>query len=168
MKISRDVNGNKILKIESKDITSGRGFSIHTLGNLPETHREGIFYNSKNEIFEYIRLHGTDKQKTTITANSEFSLLDMINGVSYGNNTSIFKTSLDDNDLDQLINIICKGCRHETKSRIRSLLEYDFDNVNMYGVKDRFFYNPVWDRWSYCAGQDYVSEMKSVRESLLK
>lgn len=37
-KISRDINGNKIVKISFPD-TGQKGFSIQTLGNLPLTHR---------------------------------------------------------------------------------------------------------------------------------
>ena len=39
MKLSRDINGNKILKLTSKDLEGRRGYNIQTNGNLPLTHR---------------------------------------------------------------------------------------------------------------------------------
>lgn len=63
MKISRDINGNKILKIESSDVNGERGFSIQTLGNLPETHRKGICEHTMGEVFEHVHACGTPRQK---------------------------------------------------------------------------------------------------------
>lgn len=63
MKITRDVNGNKILKIESSDIGGARGFSVQTLGNLPKTHKEGVNGDTWRELCAFIREHGTKSQK---------------------------------------------------------------------------------------------------------
>ncbi len=63
MKISRDVNGNKILKIESHDINGQRGFSVQTLGNLPKTHSEGVNFNTWRELCTFIRQCGSTSQK---------------------------------------------------------------------------------------------------------
>lgn len=67
MKISRDTNGNKILKIESGDLNGARGFSVQTLGNLPKTHRDGIFSGTRDELAAYINEHGSDRQKTLVS-----------------------------------------------------------------------------------------------------
>ena len=60
LKLSRDINGNKIVKVK---IEGSRGFSIQTLYNLPLTHKEGIGSHTRNEIHTYIRKHGTERQK---------------------------------------------------------------------------------------------------------
>lgn len=67
MKISKDINGNKTLKIESVDtINESRGFSIQTLGNLPITHRDGICNATIAEVKVYIADHGTKLQKSKL------------------------------------------------------------------------------------------------------
>lgn len=73
-----DKNGNKCIKVESTDFNIGRGFSIQTNGNLPMIHNGySAGTNSKDlslwannairqEIYEYIQKHGTDKQKQKV------------------------------------------------------------------------------------------------------
>lgn len=65
LKISRDINGNKIVKISfpSENI---RGFSIQTNGNLPLTHSSNI--PRHEEIIAYVKLYGTHRQKRIIAA----------------------------------------------------------------------------------------------------
>lgn len=66
MKISRDVNGNKTLKITNQDLNGDRGFSIQTLGNLPVTHQNGICGMTIIEVKLYIANHGTKSQREKI------------------------------------------------------------------------------------------------------
>lgn len=58
--IARDINGNRILRITP---SQGRGFSIQTNGNLPETHRDGITERTEAEARAYVAEHGTPHQK---------------------------------------------------------------------------------------------------------
>lgn len=72
MRIDRDKNGNKVLKLSSLELGGQRGFSIQTLGNLPKTHR---LLNSElqgdaelrgevaREVEAFVKRHGTPKQK---------------------------------------------------------------------------------------------------------
>ena len=166
MKISRDINGNKIVKITGDDLktwrnTAPRGFSIQTLGNLPLTHKNGVYFETENEIFNYINQFGTVKQKQLIGCNQNLTLDDFINGYTY-KGSKLFKT-LSDNDIDQLIDII--GGRK--KDRIKSVLTYDLKSADFWGVANRFMYDYKSGKWSYCAGQDYISEMAQVRKALL-
>jgi len=62
MKISRDINGNKILSIQNTDLDGRQGFSIQTLGNLPKTHRTGICAETVSEILAYVENYGTFRQ----------------------------------------------------------------------------------------------------------
>lgn len=72
MRIDRDTNGNKVLKLSSSDLGGHRGFSIQTLGNLPKTHRllnselQGSKEHRKaaaKEVEVFVKRHGTPKQK---------------------------------------------------------------------------------------------------------
>ena len=63
MKITHDPNGNRILKIEGSDLAAKRGFSIQTLANLPETHRNGITAATDAEVRDYLTKNGTARQK---------------------------------------------------------------------------------------------------------
>jgi hypothetical protein len=69
MKISTDVNGNKVLKVTVKDwFITTRGYSIQTNGNLPRTHREGLGPWTVIELKLYVKKFGTTTQKrNTIT-----------------------------------------------------------------------------------------------------
>ena len=59
VKMSRDINGNKTVKIiGNKGI---RGFSIQTSGNLPNSHRDN--QPDISEINGWIKKHGTTRQK---------------------------------------------------------------------------------------------------------
>jgi hypothetical protein len=167
MKLSRDLNGNKTLKITKEDVKHwradvGSGFSIQTLGNLPMTHNEGITFTTKNEVFEYINLHGTKRQKSLIGAGVDLTLEDFMQERT--GHSVLFK-GLTESDLDQIVEII--GGHGYTKGRIRSVLDYHLKESNFWGVASRFMYDHKADRWSYCAGQDYTYEMKAVRKSLL-
>ena len=58
--IGRDKNGNKLLRVK----TSGRGgFAIQTNGNLPRTHRDGVTAATDAEVCDYVRRHGSERQK---------------------------------------------------------------------------------------------------------
>lgn len=66
MKLSRDINGNRVLKIESSDLKGARGFSIQTCNNLPLTHADGISNKSIGEVNLHVYKFGTDLQKTKL------------------------------------------------------------------------------------------------------
>ena len=65
IKLSRDKNGNKTAKVLFLDGT--RGFSVQTLGNLPETHRmtkeDCNQFVAGNELHAFIKVYGTKHQK---------------------------------------------------------------------------------------------------------
>lgn len=60
-KLGRDTNGNKLCKVIPQ---SGRGFSIQTNGNLPETDRHGVGEWTRAEVARYVWQVGTERQKT--------------------------------------------------------------------------------------------------------
>jgi len=65
MKIGYNINGNKRLYIKGSDLPagSGRGFSIQTLYNLPETDRNGVCSETLGEVKAYVDKHGTARQR---------------------------------------------------------------------------------------------------------
>lgn len=60
---SIDANGNKIVKVKP---ASGRGFSIQTNGNLPQTNRDGVGAWTEGEVREYVRKVGTASQRAAL------------------------------------------------------------------------------------------------------
>jgi len=63
MKIKFDTNGNRTLVIDKSDLAGARGFSIQTLGNLPEAHRNGVGDYTDAEVRAYLTEHGTPRQR---------------------------------------------------------------------------------------------------------
>jgi hypothetical protein len=54
-----DRNGNKTLRVGR----GGRGFTIQTNGNLPQTHRCGVVEATAWEVADYVGRYGTKRQK---------------------------------------------------------------------------------------------------------
>jgi hypothetical protein len=63
MRIKFDSNGNRTLLIDRSDLAGARGFSIQTLGNLPETHRFGVGEYTDAEVRAYLTECGTPRQR---------------------------------------------------------------------------------------------------------
>lgn len=70
MKLKHDVNGNKCLVIEGKDIGQKLGLVIQTNGNLPRTHRIAPLQFTKDaqdvafdEALAWVKEHGTASQR---------------------------------------------------------------------------------------------------------
>lgn len=61
MKIGKDLNGNKTVKIT---VPWAKGFSIQTNGNLPITHRTNTPHY--NEIAQHVAMYGTNHQKNVM------------------------------------------------------------------------------------------------------
>ena len=64
LSLSNDRNGNKTLRVTRHD--GGRGFSVQTLSNLPDTHRNGVTERTHDELCAYLRAHGTEHQKKAL------------------------------------------------------------------------------------------------------
>lgn len=73
LKLSRDINGNKVLEFKPDQ---GRGFSVQTLGNLPRTHTMDtetfnkptysdlmLYQMAMDELRMFIKDYGTTLQK---------------------------------------------------------------------------------------------------------
>jgi len=56
-------NGIKCANIQCVD----GSFIIQTNGNLPRTHRDGVYTWSADEVYSYVKKHGTARQKRICT-----------------------------------------------------------------------------------------------------
>lgn len=82
------------------------------------------------------------------------------------NSFNDLKNQLSEQDIDQIIEIVGYRCRVKTCNRIRSILTYSPSLIPTYGILERLTKeNGVW---SYCAGQSYPDEIKTLREIILK
>lgn len=82
------------------------------------------------------------------------------------NSFNDLKTQLSEQDVDQLIEIIGHRCRVKTCNRLRSILTYSPSLVPTYGILERL--TKENGGWSYCAGQSYPDEIRTLREIILK
>ena len=62
--------------------------------------------------------------------------------------------------------IYTKRCGVKNRTRIASILTYDFETVRKSGLLDRFYVNE--DGVHYCAGQSYPCEIRRIREDIIK
>lgn len=76
------------------------------------------------------------------------------------------KTFLSEQDIDQIIEIIGKGCRVKTCQRLRSILTYSPSLIPSYGIFERLIRED--GQWSYIAGQSYPDEIRALKEIILK
>lgn len=162
MKISHDLNGNKIVKISGSDLGDKRlrGFSVQTLGNLPYTNKNGLscVKTTQSEIFNFIEQHGTKRQKALLQTEEDFNLQEIR---SYRKNRLNFWRPLKAQDVEKLVQVIGSGCQQQTKTAIKFGLEY-LHALDSSWVFERLSCDR--GRWNYTAGQDYTYEMKTVRK----
>jgi len=82
------------------------------------------------------------------------------------NSFNDLKTQLSEQDVDQIIEIVGHRCRVKTCNRLRSILTYSPSLVPTYGILERL--TKENGKWSYCAGQSYTDEIRTLREIILK
>jgi hypothetical protein len=71
---------------------------------------------------------------------------------------------LTEKELNSLSDLLGKGCRQEKKLRIRRTLA-NCPYITSYGIFGRVLFSN--DEASYCAGQSYPDEIRTVRECLV-
>ena len=69
---------------------------------------------------------------------------------------------LTESDIEQILAIICKRCQAKTWSRCRSNLTYSLSHIPIFGILSRLTKDQN-GYWSYCAGQSYPDEIRTVR-----
>lgn len=82
-------------------------------------------------------------------------------------NLNTEKTNLTTSDIDQILGIVGHRCRVKTVNRLRSILTYSPSLIPSYGIFDRLMKDTNGE-WSYCAGQSYPDEIRTLRECILE
>ena len=108
-------------------------------------------------------IDGVRFYKTTDLHN--FSILDQIRGED-----KWFKSGMNitDGQKEELITMLTKRCGQKVKGRIRSLITYDFNTLLESWFFERFYICGRNNNVHYNAGQCYPSELKYIRESIIK
>lgn len=83
------------------------------------------------------------------------------------NSFNNLKTNLSENDIDEIVSLICHKCRLDTYRKVRSILTYRASSIPSYGILERLTKNSAGS-WSYCAGQSYLDEIRTIREIIVK
>lgn len=96
---------------------------------------------------------------------TQFNLESLNHNRAYVNGIGWTDIAIEENfkaeSLQQIADII--GGRKATKAKVL----HNLTNNKVSGwFMNRFIYMPKYDIWSYCAGQDYVSEITSIRRKL--
>jgi hypothetical protein len=66
---------------------------------------------------------------------------------------------------EEQVRLLGKKCRINTIRRLRSILTYSPSMIKSYGILNRLILED--NHWRYIADQDYVSEIKTVRQLIL-
>jgi len=77
------------------------------------------------------------------------------------------KGELTESDIDNLVTLLGKHCRLGTLQRLRSCLTYGASRIASYGILERLVKEEN-GAWSYCAGQSYPDEIRTIREIIIK
>lgn len=83
------------------------------------------------------------------------------------NSFNHLKTQLTDADISAILSIVGYRCREKTLRRLRSILTYARSTIPTYGIFNRLTKESDGS-WSYCAGQSYTDEIRTLRECILK
>jgi hypothetical protein len=76
--------------------------------------------------------------------------------------------SLNELQIDSLVSLLGKGCIQSTKGRLRSILTYSFSSLPSKWYWERLEVSEVGNcNAKYCAGQDYTSEIASIRNNIV-
>lgn len=75
------------------------------------------------------------------------------------------KNKLSESDIDQLVELLGHRCQVRTCQKIRSRLNYSPSSIPSYGILDRLMFDK--NSWSYCAGQSYPDEIRTIRNIIL-
>lgn len=76
------------------------------------------------------------------------------------------KTKLSEDDISAILSIVGYRCREKTIRRLRSMLTYGTNAIPTYGIFGRLTRESDGS-WSYCAGQSYPDEIRTLRECIL-
>lgn len=73
------------------------------------------------------------------------------------------KSTLTEQDIDEIVTIIGARCQQQTKRKLRINLECSTSFIPAHGILERLTKDDKIG-WTYCAGQSYPDEIRTVRE----
>lgn len=76
------------------------------------------------------------------------------------------RVPLTEKEIEAAMDVIAHRAWQKTKHRVRGAL-CNVPNIPSYGIYTRVLFHREGQLCSYCAGQDYTSEIKTVRDCLL-
>ena len=74
---------------------------------------------------------------------------------------------LTEEDVDSLVQLLTRGCRHITKWAVRSALT-SIQEEKSYRIYDGVIKNPKTGSWKYAGSQSYLDEIRTIRSELQK
>jgi hypothetical protein len=74
---------------------------------------------------------------------------------------------LTEDEISELVDLLGKRCKVRTKNRIKWALMGCPDNIDNPGIFRRVLFNDGGRFVSYCAGQSYPDEIRTVRQCLI-
>jgi hypothetical protein len=80
-------------------------------------------------------------------------------------NFNNYRDQMSDDDIDQIHELIAKGCQKTTRGRLLSILKYHKSSIEHAGILERLIKED--GKWRYIAGQSYTCEIKIVRDVML-
>ena len=76
------------------------------------------------------------------------------------------KSNLTETDINQIVSVVGHRCRVKTVNRLRSIITYSPSLIPEYGILSRLIKDDN-GIWSYCAGQSYPDEIRTLRDCIL-
>ena len=76
------------------------------------------------------------------------------------------KNNLTEQDIDEIVALVCHRCRIDTYNKVRNILTKVPSTVPFFGILERLIKED--GKWTYCVGQSYTDEIKVVRECIIK
>lgn len=81
-------------------------------------------------------------------------------------NFNNYREQLTSDDIDQLVELLGHRCRIDTVNLLRQRLEKHTALIPYWGILNRLI--KEGNDWSYCAGQSYPDEIRTVRKIILE
>lgn len=81
-------------------------------------------------------------------------------------NFNNYKEKMTEKDKEEIFEILAKGTRQKTRELLAKRLDRDLNLIPKYGILDRLIKESYG--WSYCAGQSYPDEIRTVRKIVLE
>jgi type II secretory pathway component GspD/PulD (secretin) len=81
-------------------------------------------------------------------------------------NFNNYRDQLNENDVEQIVELICQRCRIATYNDVRKALTHHLSLIPHLGIFERLIKEN--GKWRYIAGQSYPDEIRNVRELIIK